>query len=139
VILFVGSCHSGDVLGGRTSERLPIMDTTQLMNALASEENGVVVFTASTGRQLAWSSGKLRNSLFFQAVLEGLNGKADLLGKGTISVASLETYISSRVPELFQTYIASGEAAKKFGATTQTPTVAKPQTVPDFQIAMHSK
>ena len=113
VILFVGSCHSGDVLGGRTSERPAVMDTTQLTNALASEENGVVVFTASTGRQVAWSGGKLRNSIFFQAVLEGLNGKADLLRNGTITVASLETYISSRVPELFQTYIASGESAKR--------------------------
>jgi hypothetical protein len=135
VILFVGSCHSGDVLGGRGSERLPVMDTTQLSNALASEENGVVVFTASTGRQVAWSGSKLRNSLFFQAILEGLNGKADLLRKGTITVASLETYISSRVPELFEKYIAKGEAAKKIGAITQTPTVAKPQTIPDFVIA----
>jgi len=94
-----------------------------------------VVFTASTGRQVSWSAGQLRNSIFFQAILEGLNGKADLLGKGTITVASLETYISSRVPELFQTYISTGKSAKEVGATTQTPTVAKPQTVPDFVIA----
>jgi hypothetical protein len=114
------------------------MDTTQLTNALASEENGVVVFTASTGRQVAWSSSRLRNSLFFTAVLEGLNGKANLLGKGKITVATLEAFISARVPELFQQYLANSKAAKEDGATTQTPTVAKPQTIPDFVIATTS-
>jgi hypothetical protein len=138
VLLFVGSCHSGNVGGRLTGEAVPMMDTTQLTNALASDENGVVVFTASTGRQTAWSTSELRNSLFFEAVLEGLGGKADLLGKGTISVSSLDTYVSARVPELFNKYIGGTKDAKEEDATAQTPTVAKPQTIPDFTIALRT-
>jgi hypothetical protein len=138
VLLFVGSCHSGSTAGRSREEEWAAMDATPLANALSSEENGVVVFTAATGRQVAWSVSELRNSLFFTAVLEGLSGKADLLHKGRITVASLETYVASRVPELFEKYLANSQSPKEDGMSTQTPTVAKPQTIPDFVIATTS-
>ena len=54
--------------------------------------------------------------------VEGLDGKADLLKNGKITVSSLETWVAERVKELSE--------------GTQTPTVAKPQTVPDFPIGL---
>jgi hypothetical protein len=47
-----------------------------------------------------------------------------LLGKGRITVASVETFVADRVSRLTE--------------GKQTPTVAKPQTIPDFVIALRA-
>jgi len=60
--------------------------------------------------------------VFAQAIIEGLGGKADLMGKGHINVSGLEAYV-----------LRAGEGVFE---GRQTPTVAKPQTVPDFPIAV---
>jgi len=52
-----------------------------------------------------------------------LNGLADARGKGYVTVALLEFYISDRVKELTQ--------------EKQTPVSAKPNTVTDYQIALN--
>jgi len=95
---------------------------TRLVNELSSAENGAVVFASSTGRQESLESDEWKNGAFTKAIVEGLNGKADLLQNGKITVNELETYLAERVKELTE-----GQ---------QTPTVAKPQTVPDFPIAV---
>jgi hypothetical protein len=59
---------------------------------------------------------------FHQALVDGLTGKADLTGKGRITINMLDVYISERVKELTQ--------------GKQTPTTAKPQTIQDFPIAV---
>ena len=135
VIFFLDTCHAGNALGKLSSPSGPVADVNRVVNELASDENGAVVFSSSTGRQVSWSG------FFAQALIEGLQGKADLLGKGTITVASLETYIAARVPELFSAGArnpSQNKLYKESGATAQTPTVAKPQTVPDFPIALRT-
>lgn len=122
VIFFLDCCHAGNALGKLTGPSGPVADVNRVMNELASDENGAVVFSSSLGRQLSRESEEWRNGAFTHALVEGLNGKADLLGKGTITVASLEAYVAARVKEL-----TNGK---------QTPCEAKPQTVPDFVIAV---
>ena len=53
---------------------------------------------------------------------EGLDGQADVLKNRVITVAGLEVYVAEHV--------------KKLSGGQQTPTVAKPQTVPDYPIAI---
>ncbi|HYX41042.1 MAG TPA: hypothetical protein VE821_05060 [Pyrinomonadaceae bacterium] len=55
-------------------------------------------------------------------MVEGLLGRADYVGRGRITINMLDLYISERVKELT--------------AGNQTPTTAKPQTVPDFPVAL---
>ena len=43
---------------------------------------------------------RLGKCAFTKALVEGLKGKADLFGEGTITVASLDAYISNRVTKL---------------------------------------
>jgi MFS family permease len=43
---------------------------------------------------------RLGKCAFTKALVEGLNGKANLFGEGTITVASLDAYISNRVTKL---------------------------------------
>ena len=92
------------------------------VNELASAENGAVVFASSTGRQYSLEDPAWGNGAFTKAVVEGLSGKADYAKKGKITINMLDLFISERVKELTK-----GQ---------QTPTTTKPQTVPDFPIAV---
>jgi WD40 repeat protein len=118
VVLFVDTCHSGNVMGGRRG----VSDVTDIVNELASAENGTVVFASSTGRQYSLEDEKWGNGAFTKALVEGLDGKADYTGKGKITVNMLDVYLSERVKEL-----TGGK---------QTPTTTKPETVPDFPLAI---
>jgi len=118
VLMFVDTCHSGNVFGGKRA----ITDITGIINELSSAENGVVVFASSTGRQYSLEEPQWGNGAFTKALVEGLKGKADLLGKGKITINMLDAYIAERVKELTK--------------GKQTPVTAKPQTVPDFPIAV---
>ena len=118
-LFFIDTCHSGNVLGGR---RGLADDLNGVINELASAENGAVVFAASTGNQYSLEDAKWNNGAFTKALVEGFTGRADYTGKGKITINMLDLYISERVKEL-----TGGK---------QTPTTAKPNTMPDFPIAV---
>ena len=85
-------------------------------------ENGVVVFTSSTGKQYSLEDKAWNNGAFTKALVEGIDGKADLLKSGKITVDSLSFYVSERVKVL-----TNGK---------QTPTGSKPNTIVDFPIGI---
>jgi hypothetical protein len=72
-------------------------------------------------RQYCLENDKWGNGAFTKALVEGFSGKADFSGEGMITVNKLDMYLCERVKELTQ-----GQ---------QTPTTAKPKTVPDFPVA----
>jgi WD40 repeat protein len=117
-VLFVDTCHAGDVMGG--SKAAAVVD--RVVNELSSTENGVVVFASSTGQQSSIEDDSWGNGAFTKALVEGLSGKADYTGKGKITVTSLDLWLSERVKELTE--------------GKQTPTTAKPRTIPDFPLAL---
>jgi WD40 repeat protein len=117
-LVFVDTCHSGNVMGTRKA----LGDVTSIANELSSAENGAVVFASSTGRQFSLERPEWNNGAFTKALIEGLSGKADYTKKGKISINMLDLYLSERVKELTQ-----GQ---------QTPTTTKPQTIQDFPIAV---
>jgi uncharacterized caspase-like protein len=117
-ILFIDTCHAGNVMGARAVAP----DITGIVNELASAENGAVVFASSTGKQYSFEDPNWGNGAFTKAVVEGINGKADYMGKGKITVNMLDLYVSERVKELTK--------------GKQTPATAKPQTIPDFPLVL---
>jgi WD40 repeat protein len=117
-ILFIDTCHAGNVMGARAVAP----DITGVVNELTSAENGAVVFASSTGRQYSFEDSDWGNGAFTKAVVEGINGKADYTGKGRITINMLDLYISEKVKELTK--------------GKQTPATAKPQTIPDFPLAL---
>jgi len=120
VVMFVDTCHSGNIMGAR---RGGLADINGIVNELASAENGVVVFAASTGRQYSLEDPQWQNGAFTKALVEGIDGNAALSREsGKITVNMLDVYISERVKVLTK-----GE---------QTPTTTKPETVPDFPVAV---
>jgi uncharacterized caspase-like protein len=117
-LFFVDTCHSGNVMGGRKGN----IDINGVINELASAENGAVVFAASTGNQYSLEDPAWGNGAFTKAVVEGLSGRADHDHTGRISINMLDLYISERVKVLTK--------------GSQTPTTTKPQTIPDFPVAI---
>jgi WD40 repeat protein len=117
-ILFIDTCHAGNVMGARAVAP----DITGVVNELASAENGAVVFASSTGKQYSFEDPTWGNGAFTKAAVEGIEGKADYTGKGKITINMLDLYISERVKELTK--------------GKQTPATAKPQTIPDFPLAL---
>ena len=117
VVLFMDACHSGGVMGrGRRSDS----DIIGFVNELSSAENGIVVFTSSTGKQFSLEDPEWNNGAFTKALVEGLSGKADLLNKGKISIKLLDYYVSERVKELTK--------------GKQAPTTIIPESIQDFPI-----
>lgn len=121
VMFFVDSCHSGNALG--TSKTRALSGTTDaFVNELASAENGVIVFSSSTGKQLSQENAAWGNGAFTKAVVEGLSGKADFAKNGKITHKGLDYYVTERVKELTK-----GQ---------QSPVSISPSGVTDFPIAV---
>jgi uncharacterized caspase-like protein len=93
-----------------------------VLNELSSAENGVVVFSSSTGRESSLENKSWGNGAFTAALLEGLSGKADSSGSGRVTHKMLDYYISERV--------------KVLTSGAQHPVTQAPGGVPDFPIAV---
>ncbi len=119
-VFFLDTCHAGNVLGSTRKGGLD--DMSAVINELASAENGVVVFSSSTGRQSSLEDSAWGNGAFAKAVIEGLNGGADFQKSGRITFKMLDLYVSDRVKQLTH------------GA--QSPVTQAPGGVPDFPLAM---
>jgi len=121
-LLFLDACHAGSVVAtGRRS----IFDNNAIVNEFLHSERGVIVFAASTGRQVSVEDPAWHNGAFTKALVEGLGSEgvpaqARMLGRDTITPAMLEVYIAERVKVL-----TSGK---------QTPIMNS--TAPDFPLAI---
>lgn len=119
-IFFVDTCHSGNSIGTTVKRR--DVDMNGFVNELASAENGAIVFNSATGKQVALEDSLWGNGAFTKALIEGLSGKAEVAGRGKITINSLDLFVSERV--------------KQLTGGRQTPTTTKPNTVPDFPVAV---
>lgn len=96
--------------------------TKEAINKFYSTENGVIVFASNTGMQIAEENPKLGNGVFAKALIEGLDGAANITRDGVITINHLGLYLSERV--------------KKLTGNKQTPVITKPEIISDFPIAM---
>jgi len=120
-MMFIDACHSGAGTRGEQT-RGANADITQVVNELSSAENGVVMFASSTGRQLSIEDDKWKHGAFTEALIEGLSGGADYVKDGKLTIAELDLWLSDRVKQLTD--------------KRQSPVVRKPDTIPDFPIAL---
>lgn len=119
-LFFIDTCHSGNVLGkGKKNFTNP--DVSAVINDLASVDTGVVVFSASTGRQEALENPAWGNGAFTKSLVEGLSGKADERNTGRVTYRMLDFYITDRVKELTK--------------GLQSAVTVAPAGVPDFPLA----
>ena len=116
VIFLVDTCHSGSATGKRRGAG----DMTDALRELIHAESGVVVMTASTGKENSQEHPEWGHGAFTKALIEGLEGKADYDGNHTVDVKEIDLFISKRVKEL-----TSGG---------QHPTTEIPKTMPNFPL-----
>lgn len=117
-LLFVDTCHAGNVIGGITAGLS--QNNSAAINELASPENNIIVFASSSGDQEAIEKDEWGNGAFTKALLEGMRGQADFMKRGRISYKQLDAYVADRVNELTE-----GQ---------QTPVTPVLVTVPDFPL-----
>ena len=118
-LFFFDTCHSGSV--SVSGGGLP--DINGVANSLSSDENGLVVFAASTGRESAVEQPEWSHGAFSKALIEALSGEADpaLYRNGRITVNLLDTWLEERVATLTK--------------DQQHPVTVKPKAVRDFAVA----
>ena len=119
-IFFFDTCYSGAILGGKAPNTQANVD--KFANELRAAENGVVVFTSSTGNELSQEKDEWGNGAFAKAVVEGLRGAAGRPDVPVVMISDLEGYVSRRVKDLTN--------------GNQKPMMAVPKTVEDFPITI---
>jgi uncharacterized caspase-like protein len=97
VYAFFDTCYAGALGKGTKS---PPTDMERFASKLASQENGVVVFTSCTGVKRSKESEEWQNGAFTKALLEALSGKAARPGERDILLSDVKRYLRSRVPDL---------------------------------------
>ncbi len=93
-IVLVDACHSEGVSGKKTRS----VDTHRFVKEL--QDANAVIFTSSRGNQLSQESKDWGHGAFTYAIIQGLNGKANLIKDNKISMKELDTYVSETVPLL---------------------------------------
>ncbi len=118
-VLFLDTCYSGGLRTGKgAADSRP--DITNFANELADAEAGVIVFASSTGKQLSIEHEQWRNGAFTEALLEGLDGRADYTKDYFLFVSELETYLTDRVSELTD--------------NRQKPVTTKPKAIENYRL-----
>ena len=119
-IFFFDTCYSGAIIAGKAPDTRANID--KFANELKAAENGIVVFTSSTGNELSQEKDEWGNGAFAKAVIEGLRGAAGRPDVPVIMISDLQGYVSSRVKQLTN--------------GNQKPMMAMPKTVEDFPITV---
>jgi hypothetical protein len=96
LVAILDACHSGEV----AEHAQPPVSSDSLAQDLASEDSGVVVMSASLGREYAIESQASKAGFFTLGLVEGLGGLADVNEDGVIYINELDMYAYARVHQL---------------------------------------
>jgi WD40 repeat protein len=118
-LFLIDTCYSGKAAGQRGGGEV---DITKIVNDLSAAENGVVVFSATTGQQTAQERDEWKHGAFTKALLEAMSGEFDYNEDKAVQVSEINTYLAHRVPELTE--------------HQQNPAVVIPENVPDFSVVI---
>jgi WD40 repeat protein len=119
-IFFFDTCYSGNLLDAKALTTKPDID--KFANELKAAQNGIVVFTSSTGNEFSLEKDEWKNGAFAKAVVEGLGGAAGRSDLPVITITDLGSYVSRRVRDLT--------------GGNQKPMMAMPKTVEDYPITI---
>ena len=72
--------------------------------AQLARSSGAIWIASSGTKQFATEFETLKHGVFTYALLEALDGKADIGGDGKITVSEIKFYLEDRVPDLTKQY-----------------------------------
>jgi WD40 repeat protein len=97
-LFFFDTCHAGRAAGMRFKGE---SDYQPFVAELAAAGTGVMVLASSDGTELSQERDEWRHGAFTKALLEGVDGKADLVGNdGIITIDELGLFVKDRVKAL---------------------------------------
>ncbi|WP_395744786.1 hypothetical protein [Prosthecobacter sp.] len=117
VVLFLDACSAGNSLGAGSK-----VDVTGLVNQLSDSESNIVVFAGSDGHSASFESDALKQGIFTHCIKTGLEGKADVLRNGKITLSGLQTYVD--------------DAVRKLSNGQQVPVINIPKMVPNMTLGL---
>lgn len=126
-VVFIDACHAASAAGDNGTQlaaRGPV-DVTGAIKDFANAQRGVVAFFSSQGREPSYELDGVANGAFTKALVEGLQGKADVLTTGQITLSGLDAYVVNRV--------------KQLTGGRQHPVMTRPSTLSDFPIGLVEK
>ena len=94
-ILFFDACYSGQA-GGKST------DFSKIQEQISKTPPSIITFASSQGDEISWEDKSWQHGAFTKAILEGLDGSADISKDGFISVQELVDYVKSVVPDMVQ-------------------------------------
>ncbi len=97
VVLFVDTCHAAAVTG---SQKKGDKTLSQIIKDMKNDYYGVATFAAATGEEDSVERAVWGHGAFTKALLEGLDGAADLNHDGVVETEELGAWIAQRVREL---------------------------------------
>jgi len=119
VLLFLDTCHSGQL--GRNLYAIRGVDNTEALRELSSDEYGVIIMAASTGKESSLERAEWKHGAFTRALIDGLEkGMADFSRDGIVHLHELDSFVTDEV--------------KKLTGGLQHPTTQKPSTISRFPI-----
>ena len=97
-MFFFDTCHAGRASGVSLKGE---QDYKLFVNELRSAANSVVVLASSDGSQLSQERDSWRNGAFTEALLSGIDGRADIVGNdGVVRILELATFMEAEVKTL---------------------------------------
>ncbi len=116
VVLYLDACHSGQLGSSLMASRDIEIDNIEAIREITSPEHGVVVMSASTGKEKSLESAEWQHGAFTLALIRGLQDKkADLDKDGIIYLRELDFFVADEV--------------KNITKGKQHPTTQKPSTI----------
>ena len=92
MLFFSDCCHAG-AFGQQAATQ------DQLAESLV-KDSGVMVFASSRGNERSAENVDWGHGAFVRALLDGLDGQADLIADGKINISELQTYVIDQVQKL---------------------------------------
>lgn len=119
-LFIVDTCHAGNVFQVNSSSGVMIVETQdatavetsanlnvqnarglqvteRVVRQLSNDETGIIVLMSSTGQELSLEDDALGHGIFTLSLIEGIQGKADLIKDDVVEIFELQAYLVNRV------------------------------------------
>lgn len=93
-VIFIDACKSGAATGAKGD------DFAEIQKQISNTPASIITLSSSSSNESSWESKSWQHGAYTKAMLDGLNGKADINHDTNITIKELSNYIIDEVPNL---------------------------------------
>lgn len=120
-LVIFDACNSGGAMNVFTRGAGEEAAISQL-----ARSTGFTVLASTSQEQYAAELNELKHGIFTYALLKGLNGEADLIKDGKITVKEIELYLNDIIPVLSEKYKGIQQFPQSYSRGMDFPIIMKP-------------